>query len=277
MEGIIHSLDGPRDLVEMRDGAMAIDGTRTIMMITIGRGRVTIEMSERIGIGIGGGTGVGIDIEIGIEDGVLLVPKGKRMVMTDIAAENPSQKKTRLLRKRKESKSGISKAFPALILSRISSVSSVSSRSSTPTRRRSRSRSYSRRQSPPKTDTETASQQEPEPELELTLATTPPPVEEILAKRRAQREAILAKYKTAESGVSSANGTPGGAISSTALPPPPSVTISKSDVHTPQTGPAEQQPATPSGVPGQSFCSNIYLELTLSLIFRWSSFSIGLA
>lgn len=42
---------------------------------------------------------------------------------------------------------------------------------------------------------------EPEPELELEIVTSPPPVEETLAARRARRQAILAKY----AGISSIN------------------------------------------------------------------------
>lgn len=143
-------------------------------------------------------------------------------------------------------------------MTRISSVSSVSSRSLTPVRRhRSRTRSpaysSSQRASPPKSVTEPTPQPEkeiepepePEPEMELELATTPPPVEDVLAKRRAQRQAILAKFKAVENGVTSADiGTPGGTCSSsTALPPPPSAPNSISDIPIPQTKPTSEAPA----------------------------------
>lgn len=57
---------------------------------------------------------------------------------------------------------------------------------------------------------------QPEPELELELS-TPPPVEDTLAARRARRQAILAKY--AASGEPTP--TPSGATSSAAQPTPP--------------------------------------------------------
>jgi hypothetical protein len=41
------------------------------------------------------------------------------------------------------------------------------------------------------------------PDLELTLPLSPPPIEDIIAARRAKRAAILAKYQVAESGASS--------------------------------------------------------------------------
>lgn len=44
---------------------------------------------------------------------------------------------------------------------------------------------------------------EPLRDLELTLPTSPPPIEDIIAARRAKRAAILAKYQVAESGASS--------------------------------------------------------------------------
>lgn len=44
---------------------------------------------------------------------------------------------------------------------------------------------------------------EPLPDLELALPSSPPPVEDILAARRAKRAAILAKYQAQQSGTSS--------------------------------------------------------------------------
>lgn len=44
---------------------------------------------------------------------------------------------------------------------------------------------------------------EPQSDLELALPPSPPPIEDIIAARRAKRAAILAKYQVAESGTSS--------------------------------------------------------------------------
>ncbi|KAG5637187.1 hypothetical protein H0H81_005444 [Sphagnurus paluster] len=61
---------------------------------------------------------------------------------------------------------------------------------------------------------------EPEPEMELDIPPSPPPVEDVLAARRAKRLAILAKY----SGVASVDATP--SPSSAVQPPPPSSHVS---------------------------------------------------
>lgn len=44
---------------------------------------------------------------------------------------------------------------------------------------------------------------EPLPDLELTLPPSPPPIEDVLAARRAKRAAILAKYQSQQSAASS--------------------------------------------------------------------------
>ena len=75
--------------------------------------------------------------------------------------------------------------------------------------------------------TQPESQKEPEPEMELEIPTTPPPIEETLAARRAKRMAILAKYSNQPTPDPSNHGTPLSGTSS-AVPPPPS-TISVSD------------------------------------------------
>ena len=66
------------------------------------------------------------------------------------------------------------------------------------------------------------SQKEPEPEVELEIPTTPPPIEETLAARRAKRLAILAKYSNRLTPDPSNHGTPLSGTSS-AVPPPPSI------------------------------------------------------
>ena len=69
-----------------------------------------------------------------------------------------------------------------------------------------------------------------EPELEL--STSPIPVEQVLAARRAKRQAILAKY----SGVSSVNtmgASPSPGPSSAVQPPTPSLLVSDSMPQTP--------------------------------------------
>ena len=86
----------------------------------------------------------------------------------------------------------------------------------------------SRTQSPAVTrTTQQEPQKEPEPEMELEIPTTPPPVEETLAARRAKRLAILAKYSNQPTPDNSNTGTPLPETSS-AVPPPPS-TVSVSD------------------------------------------------
>ncbi|RDB19227.1 Serine/threonine-protein kinase prp4 [Hypsizygus marmoreus] len=66
------------------------------------------------------------------------------------------------------------------------------------------------------------SKPEPEPEMELDLPVSPPPVEDILAARRAKRLAILAKY----SGVASGDATP----SPSSAVQPPSTSSHESDL-----------------------------------------------
>lgn len=86
----------------------------------------------------------------------------------------------------------------------------------------------SRTQSPPVNRTaQPGPQKEPEQEMELDIPTTPPPVEETLAARRAKRLAILAKYSNQPTPAHSNVGTPLSGTSS-AVPPPPS-TVSVSD------------------------------------------------
>ena len=63
-----------------------------------------------------------------------------------------------------------------------------------------------------------------EPEMELDLAPSPPPVEDILAARRAKRQAILAKYAGVASLNTSVSPSPG--PSSAAQPPTHSVSVS---------------------------------------------------
>ena len=59
---------------------------------------------------------------------------------------------------------------------------------------------------------------EPEPELEIDLLTSPPPVEDTLAARRARRQAILAKYAGISSINTSQTATPSPGPSSAAEP-----------------------------------------------------------
>ena len=61
-------------------------------------------------------------------------------------------------------------------------------------------------------------------EMELDLPPSPPPVEDILAARRAKRQAILAKYTGAASVNTSISPSPG--PSSAAQPPTPSLSVS---------------------------------------------------
>jgi len=70
--------------------------------------------------------------------------------------------------------------------------------------------------------TQPESQKDPEPEMELEIPTTPPPIEETLAVRRAKRMAILAKYSNQPTPDPSNHGTPLSGTSS-AVPPPPSI------------------------------------------------------
>ena len=70
--------------------------------------------------------------------------------------------------------------------------------------------------------TQPESQKEPEPEMELEIPTTPPPIKETLAARRAKRMAILAKYSNQPTPDPSNHGTPLSGTSS-AVPPPPSI------------------------------------------------------
>lgn len=58
-----------------------------------------------------------------------------------------------------------------------------------------------------------------EPQVELDLSTTPPPVEDTLAARRAKRQAILAKYAGIASISTSQTATPSPGPSSAAEPP----------------------------------------------------------
>lgn len=44
---------------------------------------------------------------------------------------------------------------------------------------------------------------EPEPEMELTIAGSPPPIEDVIAARRAKRAAMRAKLEEKELGVNS--------------------------------------------------------------------------
>lgn len=69
---------------------------------------------------------------------------------------------------------------------------------------------------------------EPEPEMELDLSTTPPPVEETLAARRARRQAIIAQFSgIASASLSVTNGaSPSPGPSSAAPHPPPSPSLS---------------------------------------------------
>lgn len=57
----------------------------------------------------------------------------------------------------------------------------------------------------------------PEPEIELDIPPTPPPVEDVIAARRAKRQAILAKY----SGPASVNASPSPMPTASSVEPPP--------------------------------------------------------
>ena len=80
----------------------------------------------------------------------------------------------------------------------------------------------------------------PEPDLELELTTSPPPVEQTLAARRAKRQAILAKYAGISSAALSQGVSPSPGPSSAVEPPPTSPAISNtaSQSHSPRTTPA---------------------------------------
>lgn len=68
--------------------------------------------------------------------------------------------------------------------------------------------------------------QKPELEVELDLPTSPPPVEETLAARRAKRQAILAKYAGIASTTLSQGVSPSPGPSSAVEPPPASPFVS---------------------------------------------------
>lgn len=63
---------------------------------------------------------------------------------------------------------------------------------------------------------------EPQAEIELEIPSTPPPVEDVIAARRAKRQAILAKY----SGQASLNASPSPMPRNSAEPPPESPAVS---------------------------------------------------
>jgi serine/threonine-protein kinase PRP4 len=62
---------------------------------------------------------------------------------------------------------------------------------------------------------------ESKPDVELEIPSTPPPVEDIIAARRAKRQAILAKY----SGQASLNASPSPMPRNSAEPPPESPAV----------------------------------------------------
>jgi serine/threonine-protein kinase PRP4 len=70
--------------------------------------------------------------------------------------------------------------------------------------------------------------------MDLDIPTSPVPVEDVLAARRAKRQAILAKYKGLESIATSVSSSPG---PSSAVQPPPSLPTSNS---VPQTQPTDR-------------------------------------
>lgn len=74
--------------------------------------------------------------------------------------------------------------------------------------------------SKPATAEQPAAEKKPETETELDLVTTPPPVEDTLAARRARRQAIMAKYAGVSSINTSQAATPSPGPSSAVIPPP---------------------------------------------------------
>ena len=83
--------------------------------------------------------------------------------------------------------------------------------------------------------------------MELDLPLSPPPVEDLLAQRRAKRLAILAKYSSAGEGATSQSQSPSSAVQ----PPPLSSSVSDPVPPTPSTGVIADgagTPAAPSGI-----------------------------
>ncbi|KAI0810815.1 kinase-like domain-containing protein [Irpex lacteus] len=74
--------------------------------------------------------------------------------------------------------------------------------------------------SKPATAEQPAAEKKPETKTELDLVTTPPPVEDTLAARRARRQAIMAKYAGVSSINTSQAATPSPGPSSAVIPPP---------------------------------------------------------
>lgn len=62
---------------------------------------------------------------------------------------------------------------------------------------------------------------DPQPDVELDIPSTLPPVEDVIAARRAKRQAILAKY----SGQASLNASPSPMLRNSAEPPPESPAV----------------------------------------------------
>ncbi|KXN83407.1 hypothetical protein AN958_01456, partial [Leucoagaricus sp. SymC.cos] len=93
-------------------------------------------------------------------------------------------------------------------------------------------------------DEELPKKPEPEPEMELEIPATPPPVEDLIAARRAKRQAILAKY----SGLASANASPSPIPPNSAEPPPESPAVSRS-VSQPQDVAEAETPVQKDGEP----------------------------
>lgn len=114
-----------------------------------------------------------------------------------------------------------------------------------------------------KRDQEAVFTREPSPErfeeaeMELELPPSPPPVEDILAARRARRQAILAKFIENASVTTSVSPSPG--ASSAAQPPTPASAISN-PVN--QTAGGRINPQTPAKTSNSDLTGTLFVHLT---------------